>query len=287
MINNPTLLAWLATNPTAIRFDCWTVAPRLGALLQWTDGDEDVVIPGTPARTFVRLPLIERGKLKRSLGLSVDELTLDLRFPAGATIDGVAAMLHAQRGGFDGAEVQLERVYYDLTRSFKGSMVQFIGRVGVVEVEPPSVRMPVKSELNRLNVMMPRNTYIPSCVNDVYDVACGLSKTAFSVNGTVTAVNGSRVWLQSGLSQSAGYFNKGVLEFTSGANLGQTRTVKSYSGGVFEFALPFWEPIAVGNTFKVRPGCNNTMSDCRDKFNNLLRYRGTPFVPTPETALAD
>lgn len=281
------LNTWLASARGALRFDCWSfsLSPSK-TVLRWTDADFDITLPGSPARVFSRLPIIKRSTLRRSLGLSVDELNVDLSFDAGATVLGVDALLFARRGGFDGAEIQLERAYYDVDGTYKGKMVQFFGRAGVAEMSPPTVKLSVKSELYRLNIMMPRETYQPACLNQIYDVNCGLNPATWSVSGTVTGVNGTTTWLQSALGQAAAYFDKGVLTFTSGANSGQSRTVKAFAGGVFQFSLGFWEPISVGHTFTVRPGCDQTLSTCTSKFNNRLRYRGHPFVPSPETAMA-
>ena len=110
-----------------------------------------------------------------------------------------------------------------------------------------------------------------------------LNKATWQIGGTVTANNGSLVWLQSALGQAAGYFDLGVLTCTSGVNNGLTRTVKSFNGGVFTFARPLLAVPAVGDTFVARPGCDHKVSTCTVKFNNRNNFRGHPFTPAPET----
>ena len=44
-------------------------------------------------------------------------------------------------------------------------------------------------------------------------------------------------------------------------------------------------PAATGDTFTAFAGCDLAMATCRDKFSNLIRFKGTPFVPVPTTAL--
>ena len=73
--------------------------------------------------------------------------------------------------------------------------------------------------------------------------------------------------------------------FCGGANAGLTRTVKSYGSGLFRFALQLPHPPASGDTFTVYPGCPKTQAACKDKFSNLIHFRGYPYVPPAETAL--
>lgn len=130
---------------------------------------------------------------------------------------------------------------------------------------------------------MPADVYQTQCRNQVFDAACGLARASWEVSGTVNSVTGSRASFGSALGQAAGYFNQGVVQFLTGANAGERRTVKSFASGAFAFALPWSQAIANGDTFKAWPGCDRTLATCVAKFNNRSRYRGEPFLPQPET----
>jgi uncharacterized phage protein (TIGR02218 family) len=39
------------------------------------------------------------------------------------------------------------------------------------------------------------------------------------------------------------------------------------------------EPIAAGDTFIVTAGCDKRFETCRDRFNNIVNYRGFPHIP--------
>jgi len=51
--------------------------------------------------------------------------------------------------------------------------------------------------------------------------------------------------------------------------------------GTDEFDL--WQrapqAIAVGDTFRVTAGCDKTHAACRDRFKNILNFRGFPHMP--------
>lgn len=69
------------------------------------------------------------------------------------------------------------------------------------------------------------------------------------------------------------------------ANRGQSRTVKSYTGGSFKLMYPLNAVPASGDTFFAFPGCDKLQSTCTTKFSNLPNFGGQPYVPRPETAL--
>lgn len=46
---------------------------------------------------------------------------------------------------------------------------------------------------------------------------------------------------------------------------------------VLYLALP--NDIQVGDELRLYPGCDKTLATCRDKFDNVINFRGEPFVP--------
>ena len=85
------------------------------------------------------------------------------------------------------------------------------------------------------------------------------------------------------VSNPTGYFDQGTIQFTSGPNAGQIRTIRSQVGGVITVVLGLLEPPNDGDTFIAYPGCDRTRATCSAKFSNLLRHRGFKDVPIPET----
>ena len=59
--------------------------------------------------------------------------------------------------------------------------------------------------------------------------------------------------------------------------------VRDFSAGQFTLAEPAYYPLANGVTYIAIPGCRKRLEDCRDKFNNVLRFGGFPWVPTSST----
>ena len=78
-----------------------------------------------------------------------------------------------------------------------------------------------------------------------------------------------------------GWFVDGVVTFSSGANAGRSMEVKAWTSATATVTLflPMPAPIQVGDTQTLYPGCRKTTADCRDKFANIVNFRGEPFVP--------
>jgi len=86
-------------------------------------------------------------------------------------------------------------------------------------------------------------------------------------------------------SYSIGYFAYGKVTFLTGANAGYSTEVKSFAPGVVTVALPFPFPVAPGDTYTIYAGCDRLLSTCKTRFNNVVNFRGEPYVPGPDTIL--
>lgn len=289
--HSPALIALLNGSAQFIMADLYTITLVTGTVLRYTSADIDITHAG--ATYSARGPLIQRGTVRTVLGLEVDKLDLTISprliatdLTAAHTLNGQPFIAAALSGALDGAMVTLHRAFLSSwSQPPVGAVVMFHGQVSDVSGSRSSLSVDVKSALELLNTKLPRNLYQASCMHTLYDAGCAVNKAALTVNGTVTGTNGTGQWLQSGLNQSLGWFDQGVLTFTSGANAGVQRTVKAFATGQFWFVLPLPSAPTVGDAFSVYPGCDKTQTTCSAKFSNLPRFRGFPYVPVPETAI--
>lgn len=275
------LIALLNGSDQFLMVDLFTITLASGTVARYTTADVDITHGGHVFSS--RGTLLKRGTVRSVIGLEVD--TLDMRVFADAShlLEGRPFVACAMSGSLDGATVLLERAFLSAwTSPPVGSVTLFSGRVSDVSGSRTEVKVVAKSDIELLNIKLPRNIYQASCLNTVYDPSCAASKSAKTVSGTVTG--GTTHSITSARSESAGWFEQGVLAFTSGDNAGVFRTVKSYADGVFGFALPLPHVPNIGDAFSVFPGCDKTQSTCASKFNNVIHFRGFPYIPVPETA---
>ncbi len=268
--------------------DLYTVTLWDGTVYRWAAADTDLVLGGhtfsCPTEQGTAVPLVERGPTKCVAGLEVDTLDVVLR-GAAVLLGGVALPLAAANGVFDGALVRLERVFMATWgNTTPGSVVLFSGFVAAVTPSSTSVQLSCKSDLERLLVAMPRNTFAPNCTHVLFDAGCALTRATYAVNGTVGG-GATVTTFPTNLTQADGYFELGVLAFTSGALNGVRAAVRLYLNAAGTVTVAVTLPVAPGNgdTFTIVPGCDKTQATCTAKFSNLAHYRGFPFVPKAES----
>lgn len=275
------LAAYLVSNNQFVMADLFTFTLVGGMVLRYTTADADLVVAGN---VFLGSDvLIERGRVRTVLGLEVD--TLDLRINAlPEHVIGTTPFLQAMRNGaLDGAAVKVERYFTPAWGSAQyGTVTMFSGKVADLDVGRFGGRLRVNSDLHILNIQMPRNLYQPGCLNTLFDGACTLAKAAWGVNSSVGSGSTSAV-INCGLGQASGWFDMGTISFTSGVNIGVTRSIKQYAPGVISLMNPLVSAPADGDTFTAYAGCDKQQATCSGKFNNLANFRGFPYVPAPES----
>jgi uncharacterized phage protein (TIGR02218 family) len=280
-------------NTTVDKFymaDLFTITLNNGSIFRYTNHDINLTVGGN---LYLSVP-IERGSLSNSAGINVDELEITIHADDNFTISGTPIIQLFQTGTFDNAYLQLDRVFSPTPWTFPMPNIssdyvlskQFLGRIDTPEIYSTTATLKAKSLTQLLNLKMPRNLIQSTCGNTLYDGTCGLTRATYQVNSYVTAESTATIIYASGLTQTAGYFSQGVIEFTSGTNLGLKRTVKTHAAsGILTMILYFPNAPAINDTFTIVPGCDKSMATCQNTFNNLRNYRGMPFVPLPETTL--
>ena len=262
--------------------DLWAIKLNGGAVTYWHGAG---ITPPLAFQTkqYLAGPTITRGKMSSKLGVEVP--TLEATFAASASdmINGVPVIQFAAQRGFDGATVVLYRgLLAAWGQPITGAVVEFAGRVTAIkDVSRQKFTLTFSAWTVLLNVNMGPDVYQAGCLNQHYDANCGL--TASPVSGTILA-GATQTAFGTSLTNPNGFFTKGTILFTSGANAGLQRAVASYvnAGGAMTVAFPLPYAPAGGDTFTAVRGCMLTMADCTAQAN-LINFRGQPFTPAAIT----
>lgn len=124
--------------------------------------------------------------------------------------------------------------------------------------------------------------YQASCRYDLGDARCKFSLPTVTVTGSITAAIDQQNFIDTSKAQAVGWFDQGKITWTSGANIGLSMEVKTFTAGsTFKLALPMSYLIAVGDAYSIYPGCNKTgrTGNCKIKFNNYINFGGFEDVP--------
>ena len=279
------LTTLLDGNTFLVMADLYTLTLSNGTVIRWSGLDKAITFG---ANTWSLGPILERSQTRTVIGVEVDTLTMSIadNQQVPVTISGVALIAFAAGGGLDGATIRIDRAFMPSTSSaVTGTLVLFSGRVSQVVIDRFKAELSINSDLELLNIALPRNVYQPGCLNTLYDASCGVVRASYVVTGATTSGTDSTLTTVSHtLAQATGYFDLGVITMTSGANSGSSRTVRAYTASGTIIVLNPWAfPVAIGATFSMVPGCDKTRTMCNSKFSDLARYRGFPFIPVTET----
>lgn len=117
-------------------------------------------------------------------------------------------------------------------------------------------------------------------VNNGADSRCPVNLASFTVTGTVTGVTSNQVFTDTARTEADGWFDEGLLTWTSGPNAGLVTRVKTFASDAFTLAQSMLGTVAIGHTYSVSAGCRKRFTeDCKTKFNVALDFGGEPHRP--------
>ena len=248
---------------------CWKITCRNGAVLGFTDHDEDIV---HDSRLYHANSGITPTALATNSALAVNNMDIDgMLDSALITSEDISA------GVYDYAEIEIFMV--DYTQPDAGSIHLKTGWIGEITLNNGRFVAELRGLTQSLNTHIGA-LYSPTCRAQLGDSQCGVAMSARTVTGTVTAITSRRMFRDAARTEPAETFRYGNITFTSGANTGITREIRLYQAtGTFTLLLPIPYDITLGDTYSATQGCDRTFSTCCTRFNNAINFRGEPHVP--------
>ncbi|MDF2097319.1 DUF2163 domain-containing protein [Aquibaculum arenosum] len=251
---------------------CWRVERRDGAVLGFTTHDRELTFGNltyVPAVSFQPTEVRARsdlspGALEALGGFSAEEISeADLR-----------------AGLYDGAEVTIWQVDW----ADPSAERRLLARGTIGEVSADTAEGGFRAELRGMAGQLAQpigEVYQPLCRADLGDARCGVNLGPLTVATTVTALGGGGPFeaadprsLELAASVADGAYNYGLLTFTGGANQGLAFEIAESDGGrVHLFERPPHD-VALGDAVTIVPGCDKTLATCRERYSNLVNFRG-------------
>ncbi len=121
--------------------------------------------------------------------------------------------------------------------------------------------------------------YSPLCKARFGDNRCGVNISSLTLTGGVTEIVNDKIFKDSSRTEAKGYFDKGVIKFTSGNNSGFSSEVRRSETEKITLSIPLPSPILVGDDYQISAGCDKKFTTCISKYNNALNFRGEPHIP--------
>ena len=153
----------------------------------------------------------------------------------------------------------------------------FVGKVVgcKIKVEKAKAYLKVVSLQTILNSQVPSRTYSFSCSWNLFDENCGVNRGDYTVYLPVNevSISGNKLTHTSLAGYGDGYFTGGYVE--SGY---ESSYVVDHTGDTLTLLYPL-QTWTQQTNLRLYPGCDKTLSTCRNKFNNEANYGGFPFIP--------
>jgi uncharacterized phage protein (TIGR02218 family) len=270
---SPSDLLYLAGNELAL-CKCVKMTLRSGTVLGFTDHDADLSISAVTYRSKVGLSV---GNIRWSNQL--DNEPTELRGLFSSETGGLTEA-NARAGLYNQALVEMYLVRWDtaaIITHLKRGYLQELNPQGagysalVRSLADPLAKKKLLRVINRL------------CDADLGDARC--AKAVLSFNGTANG-SGSLTEITYGLGDftgpvTASDITGGKIILTSGDYTWHKNQIKEWDSGSLTIHLvkPLPAALVNGTTFTAYEGCDKKASTCKDRFNNLVRFRGFPHVP--------
>ena len=273
MTGRDDLFLHLASGITTV-CHCWLVTRKDGESYGFTDHDSDLSFEG---HDFKAASGLSAGALQQTTGLSVDNSEA-----VGALSDASVSEEDLAEGRFDGADVQSWLVNWadpaQRVAEFRGSFGEVTRKAGAFRVE-------LRGLTERLNQIQGR-VYQAGCGAVLGDARCGinLASAAFRTTAEIAEIDVlGRLRIEGETGFVDRWFERGQIEVLSGASDGMTVMVKgdrlTETGRVLDLWHGTGAVLAVGDTIRLRAGCDRRAATCRDKFANFANFRGFPHIP--------
>lgn len=298
MKNNGVLKTYLDANNRYEMADLVKITPVIGNSIYLTNADRDVVLSGNTYSSSTIGFIRSYTTIKTGVEVDTMDIALYPLNPAYEPITSESLVSACVKGYFDNAQIIVSRAFFpDTYGTTSTDYVVWLFTGSVHEANPSrnSIKLSVKSELDKLTMTLPRNVYQPSCVNTLYDSNCQLNEASYTQSATVvsyTASTNTLVINLNGTARSTDWFNLGTVIFTQGNNQYAYRQVKTStfnSGSQHTIVLTaplMWTPV-VGDTLNIKVGCDKTATGTNGclRLNNSANFRGFPDIPRNETAI--
>lgn len=266
------LTSHLASECTTLA-TCWKLTRKDATVMGFTDHDQDFTYSSV---LYKATSGFTPSSISTNANMAVD--TQDIE---GMLASDSISEEDILAGLYDSAQIEIFMVNYnDLTQ---GDLKLKKGWLGEVSLKNNQFVAEIRGLTQKLTQTI-GELYSPSCRATLGDARCGVNLASHQFTSSVTTVSSKQRFICSSLTQASGDFTGGTVLFTSGNNSGLGMEIKEHAyisgtGADITLALPMPYDIQVSDGVTVTRGCDKTLATCRDKFSNIVNFRGEPHVP--------
>jgi hypothetical protein len=127
------------------------------------------------------------------------------------------------------------------------------------------------------------DTSVIDGLGDIWNkVSSGPGSNQYAVNGsglyTFDWTDNPGIFVFINYMYAVGFFSFGKVTWLTGQNAGFVMEVKAFSPGVVTLGMAM--------PYTISAGCDKGIGTCNTRFNNIIHFRGEPYIPGPDILLA-
>lgn len=153
----------------------------------------------------------------------------------------------------------------------------FSGTVMLIKENLTEVEITIGSIIYKLNVGV-GELFSKTCRAGLGDSRCKIDLQKITLTGSISAVLDKLSFVGTHAKKENDYFSNGVVSFSSGELKGGSFRIISDKNQVISISEDPGGLIKIGDSYQIIPGCQKTVEHCSKKFNNILNFRGEPFI---------
>jgi uncharacterized phage protein (TIGR02218 family) len=168
--------------------------------------------------------------------------------------------------------------------------VHWKGRVTGSTAGGDSIRLDCESVFTSLRRPGLRAIYQKACRHALYRNRCGVVQASYQVSAAPSALSALALTVPAAALQADGWYTGGMVEAQDGSlrfvmdHVGALLTLLRPNPGLAAMVAASGYGVGYGESFGgtavvLSPGCDRSKAICRDKFNNVPRFGGFPYIP--------
>ena len=159
------------------------------------------------------------------------------------------------------------------------NIIIFNGFVSQINVENDIITITALSNLAKLNYSFCQ-LYSPLSRECIGSTKCGVDMNKYKVDGVITNIIADNCFQgnhNGNKKTGIGYYRYGVVKITSGKLKGISMQIKDEIDGDI-YLLQNTKMLTIGDSYEIYAGCDKTLKTCKEKFDNVINFRGEPYI---------
>lgn len=250
---------------------CWKITRLDGKILGFTDYDAVLHINGLEylPSEGISSSAIESSSCNDMGSLNINNITAN-----GFIKHSAVSKEDLESGKYDRATVEIFLVNYDNT-NFEPIIIKK-AYITSISIYDDIFVAELNENLGNIPIAKSFSSRCRACLGDR---ECSVNlNNGFIYHGTISEVIDNAGFKDLSLNNPKGYFNYGLVTFTSGNNAGITIDVVNYLPHSVRLLCATPYSLTVGDSYSIVAGCDKTFATCDQKFNNTVNFRGEPHV---------